>query len=129
MYAPEALSEALTAGISQDSGRALGARAKEPWRHFLAHAPALISAKFAAAGHGVAVGAAEFARLEVRREEVRRPLGPARLDARRARCAGTLVNAWSLCGCLRRYWMLLSTPWVCIATHRRIGAHRWRPHR
>ena len=78
VYAPEALAEALPAGVSQASGRALGARAKEPWRHFLAHAPALISAKFAAAGHGVAVGAAEFARLEVRREEVRRPPGPAR---------------------------------------------------
>ena len=73
VYAPEALAEALPAGVSQTSGRALGARAKEPWRHFLAHAPALISAKFAAAGHGVVVGAAEFARLEVRREEVRRP--------------------------------------------------------
>jgi hypothetical protein len=71
VYAPEALLEELPAGVSQVSGRALGARAKTSWCHFLEHAPALISAKFAAAGHGVAVGAAEFARLEVRREEVR----------------------------------------------------------
>ena len=70
VYAPEALAEALPAGVSQASGRALGARAKEPWRHFLAHAPALISAKFAAAGHGFAVTDTEFRRLRVRREEV-----------------------------------------------------------
>jgi hypothetical protein len=74
VYAPAALPEALPAGVSQDTGRALGARTKTPWRHFLEQAPALISAKFAAAGHGVAVDAAEFARLEVRREEVRRRL-------------------------------------------------------
>ena len=70
VYAPEALAEALPAGVSQASGRALGTRTKTPWRHFLEHAPALISAKFAVAGHDVAVDAAEFARLEVRREEV-----------------------------------------------------------
>ena len=104
VYAPEALAEALPAGVSQASGRALGARAKEPWRHFLAHAPALISAKFAAAGHGVAVGAAEFARLEVLREEVRRP--PAQLDTRlTAHDALVLGSTPGLCGCLRRCWM------------------------
>jgi hypothetical protein len=74
VYTPEVLPEALPAGVSQVNGRALGARAKTPWHHFLEHAPALISARFADAGHSVAVGAAEFARLEVRCEEVRRSL-------------------------------------------------------
>jgi hypothetical protein len=88
VFAPEALAEALPAGVSQASGRTLGARAQTPWRHFLEHAPALISAKFAAAGHAVAVGAEEFARLEVRREEVRR---------RRRFRSVNLIKAWLLC--------------------------------
>ena len=68
VYAPGTLAADLSAGESE--GRALGTRARRPYEDFLRRAPALITAKFAAAGHGFAVTDAEFRRLRVRREEV-----------------------------------------------------------
>jgi hypothetical protein len=70
VYSPELLPEALSAGVSQSTGRRLGSRAKQPWQWYTQHAPGLISAKFAEAGYGVSVSPDEFNTMKVRKEEI-----------------------------------------------------------
>jgi WD40 repeat protein len=70
VYSPEMLPEALTKGLSQETGLRLGNRAKQPWQYFLQRGPSLISAKFAEAGYNVVVSAEEFSRLAIRQEEI-----------------------------------------------------------
>jgi hypothetical protein len=70
VYSPEDLLEPLSAGRTQDTGRALGFRTKQPWQHFLQQAPRLILAKFEEAGLNTVVTQKDFSRLKIRAEEI-----------------------------------------------------------